>query len=132
VSSYRKSRKSKMGSSWGQPMALGMHFYDEAWERILSAPWTEELLPGGFVDWDNTPRNKHGVMHAGFTIERFESYLTQLVKRANEENKPMVFLNAWNEWGEGAFLEPDKRYGYQKLEAVKAAMVQKEKKETNA
>ncbi len=124
VSSYRKSRQSTMGSSWGQPQALGMHFYDEAWERILSAPWTEELLPGGFVDWDNTPRNKHGVMHAGFTIERFQAYMTQLVKRANDEKKPMMFLNAWNEWGEGAFLEPDQKYGYQKLEAVKAALEQ--------
>lgn len=124
VSSYRKSRQSKMGSSWGKPQALGMHFYDEAWERILSAPWTEELLPGGFVDWDNTPRNKHGVMHAGFTIERFQEYMTRLVKRANDEHKPMMFLNAWNEWGEGAFLEPDQKYGYQKLEAVKAALEQ--------
>ena len=124
VSVYRRSRKNKTGSSWGQPQALGMHFYDEAWERLLSAPWTEELLPGGFVDWDNTPRNKHGVMHAGFTIERFRGYMTRLVKRANDEKKPMIFLNAWNEWGEGAFLEPDEKYGYQKLEAVKAALEQ--------
>ncbi len=129
VSAYRKSRKGLMGSSWGRSQALGMHFYDEAWERLLSAPWTDELLPGGFVDWDNTPRNKHGVMHEGFTIERFRAYMTQLVKRANEANKPMVFLNAWNEWGEGAFLEPDQKYGYQKLEAVKAALAQDDIKE---
>ena len=74
------------------------------------------------MDWDNTPRNKHGVMHAGFSIEKFRNYMTRLVARANQENKPMLFLNAWNEWGEGAFLEPDQKYCYQKLEAIANAM----------
>lgn len=122
VSAYRKLRQKKGGSGWGKSQSLAMYFYDEVWEKILGAKWTDEFLPGGFVDWDNTPRNKHGVLHEGFTIEKFEEYMTRLVQRAGQENKPMVFLNAWNEWGEGAFLEPDEKYGYQKLEAVKKAL----------
>ena len=47
--------------------------------------------------------------------------MKQLVDRAEREKKPMLFINAWNEWGEGAFLEPDEQYGYQKLEAIKKA-----------
>ena len=74
------------------------------------------------MDWDNTPRNRHGVMHAGFTLEKFEQYMKQLVRRAHAENKPMLFINAWNEWGEGAFLEPDEKYGAGKLEAVCRAL----------
>lgn len=123
VSAYRRSRQDKMGSSWGgKPQSLAMYFYDEVWEKILTAPWTEEFLPGAFVDWDNTPRNKHGLLHAGFSIEKFQSYMTRLVNRARQENKPMLFINAWNEWGEGAFLEPDEKYGYGKLEAIKNAL----------
>ena len=121
VSVYRKSRRSKMRAAGGSAQSLAMYFYDEIWEKILSAPWTEEFLPGGFVDWDNTPRNKRGVMHAGFSIEKFQDYMTRLFTRAQQEHKPMVFLNAWNEWAEGAFLEPDEKYGYQKLEAVMKA-----------
>lgn len=124
VSAYRRLRAAKQTGSWAKPQHLSVFFYDEIWEKILTAHWTEEFLPGGFVDWDNTPRNKHGVLHAGFSIEKFREYMTRLLARAKKENKPMVFLNAWNEWGEGAFLEPDVKYGYQKLEAVKDALIE--------
>lgn len=129
ISAYRKLRKAKGAASWAKPQSTAMYFYDEIWEKLLNAPWTEEFLPGGFVDWDNTPRNVHGVLHVGFTIDKFREYMTRLLRRAASENKPMVFINAWNEWGEGAFLEPDKRYGYQKLVAVRDALSEYEKKE---
>lgn len=122
VSSYRKARQGKNGTGFGKSQSLAMYFYDETWEKILNNKWTEEFLPGALVDWDNTPRNKHGVVYEGFSIEKFEKYMKCLVKRAKEENKPMIFINAWNEWAEGAFLEPDEKYGYQKLEAVKKAL----------
>lgn len=126
LSAYRKKRLKTTSASYAKPQSLAMYFYDEVWEKILSAPWTDEFLPGGFVDWDNTPRNKHGLVHSGFSIEKFQSYMTRLVHRAKKENKPMIFINAWNEWGEGAFLEPDKKYEYQKLEAIREALKQTE------
>lgn len=122
ISAYRKFRQKKMKNTWPKSQSLAMFFYDETWETILNNHWNEEFLPGAFVDWDNTPRNKHGVMYAGFSIDKFEYYMKKLVDRANAENKSMIFVNAWNEWGEGAFLEPDEKYGFQKLEAIKRAL----------
>ena len=122
LSVYRKKRLNKIKTIWEKSQSLKMYFYDEMWEIILNVKWEKDFWPGCFVDWDNTPRNKHGVMFAGFSIEKFASYMRRLVRRANREKKPLIFINAWNEWGEGAFLEPDEKYGYKKLEAIQKAL----------
>lgn len=122
VAAYRK-RNVEKARGWSRSENLSMYFYDETWEKILNAEWKEDFLPGGFVDWDNTPRNKHGVMFSGYSVEKFEEYMKRLVERAYREKKPMLFLNAWNEWGEGAYLEPDETDGYKKLEAIKTAFM---------
>ena len=45
-----------------------------------------------------------------------------MFKEQIKKKKPLLFINAWNEWGEGAFLEPDEKYGYKKLEAIQKAL----------
>lgn len=122
ISKYRVRKNADLSGGGGKSQTASLYFYDETWEKILNNQWTNEFLPGAFVDWDNTPRNKHGVLYADFSIGKFEKYMKQLVQRAGKEKKPMIFINAWNEWGEGAFLEPDEKYRYQKLEAVKKAL----------
>ncbi len=121
IAKYRKKRQNHIGA-YAKPQYLSMFFYDEAWKNILDFPMDRKLLPGCFVDWDNTPRNRHGVVYSGFTIQKFAEYFYQIVYKAKCENKPMLFINAWNEWGEGAFLEPDEKYGYAKLEAIREAI----------
>ena len=99
--------------------------YDKEWQRILKTkPRDNKMIPGAFVDWDNTPRHKNrGMIYMGTTPEKFEKYLSQQIKRAKDVyKKDMIFLFAWNEWGEGGYLEPDEHYQYRMLEAVKKAL----------
>lgn len=125
ISQYRKCKGIK-GYTYIKPRYLSMFFYDEAWDNILNQQWNKKIIPGTFIDWDNTPRNKHGAMYTGFTIEKFEKNMSLLIKKSRENNKNMIFINAWNEWGEGAYLEPDEKYGYKKLEAIKKALEENE------
>lgn len=101
--------------------------YDDAWRRIIShKPKDSKMLPGAFVDWDNTPRYGKGAsMYEGVTPEKFQKYLSEQIKHAkNDYKKDMLFMFAWNEWGEGGYLEPDKKYGFGMLEAIKRALIE--------
>ena len=72
------------------------------------------------VDWDSTPRKgKRAWFMKGATPELFETYLKIEYELSIKQNKPFIFIFAWNEWGEGAYLEPDNRNGYAHLEAIK-------------
>lgn len=99
--------------------------YDDAWEKILKLqPKDEKMIPGAFVDWDNTPRyGKKASVYLGVTPEKFKKYLSMQIKHAKADyKKDIIFMFAWNEWGEGGYLEPDEKYGYRMLESVKEAL----------
>lgn len=107
--------------------ATTMHYtYDQIWKIILKQnPIGKTWFPGAFVDWDNTPRRKNrGQVCIGASPEKFEYYLTKQIKRAREVyEKDYLFMFAWNEWGESGYLEPDEKYGYGMLEAVKKSLI---------
>ena len=78
----------------------------------------ECVLPG----WDNSPRRGDGsscVLH-GSTPELYESWLAEVHRRAPPDG--VVLINAWNEWAEGAHLEPDLRHGDAYLRATARAL----------
>lgn len=76
--------------------------------------------------WDNTARygTEAFALH-GFTPEKMQEWMEHLI-RYSEQNLPadrrFVVVNAWNEWAEGAHLEPDTRFGYGYLNAIGRAM----------
>jgi lipopolysaccharide biosynthesis protein len=84
------------------------------------------LVPSVLVGWDNSPRlGDRAIVLTERSPDRFESELVAALERARDLDKSqrMVFLFAWNEWGEGAYLEPDGRFGRGYLEAVARAVL---------
>ncbi|QAT50109.1 glycosyl transferase [Caproiciproducens sp. NJN-50] len=103
---------------------LHLFQFDEVWKKILERKSTygnREKFCGAFTDWDNTSRvGMRGSVCIGSTPEGFKKHLGDLAKKCIAEgNDRFIFINAWNEWAESAYLEPDKDNGYQYLEAVR-------------
>lgn len=98
--------------------------YDKIWEYILSEQSSEKekVIFGGFVDYDDTPRRgKDGLCVLGANPIKFQEYLTKLISKNIEKGNDLTFINAWNEWGEGMYLEPDQKNHEAFLKAVKVA-----------
>ena len=100
--------------------------YDKSWGDIIEHKIIDKRqIAGAFIDWDNTPRNKTGKVYDGVTPEKFEKYMIQLLKKISKDyNSEFLFINAWNEWAEGAYFEPDEKNGFAYLQAMKKALEQ--------
>lgn len=97
--------------------------YDDAWQAILDCERrNEKVYYSGVVGFDDTPRRgRKGRVIEGQTPQKFEAYLAELLAKNEVAGNEFTFLNAWNEWGEGMYLEPDENDGYRYLEAVRNA-----------
>lgn len=101
--------------------------YEEVWNNIIDrAPIKNcKTYFGGVVNCDDTPRRgKNGVYLKNFNFDVFYERLCQLYRKSLFLGNEFVFLNAWNEWGEGMYLEPDEQNGYKYLECVKKAQME--------
>jgi hypothetical protein len=112
--------------------------YDEARDRYL-AYWDRlenefslPYHPNVTVGWDPSPRTVQSevYLNAGYpftptlannTPERFREALALVKCRLDPEPDvhKIVTVNAWNEWTEGSYLEPDTVYGMQYLQAIR-------------
>jgi len=76
--------------------------------------------------WDNTPRNqKTAHIYHGSSPEAYGGWLQDVVRQTTHlrsEEERLVFINAWNEWGEGSHLEPDLAHGQAYLNATLNAL----------
>ena len=90
---------------------------DKIYNAIEKREYAPNEYPGLIPDWDNTPRRSYkGLVYKGTSPEKFERVLRTLNDKIPDDG--FVYVNAWNEWGEGAFLEPDTRRKYAYLEAI--------------
>lgn len=101
--------------------------YEHTVQRAIlrpGVPW--ERFPSVFPSWDNTARQPlKGTSFDFASPEVFKFYVEQKIaetRRLFVGDKRMIFINAWNEWAEGAHLEPDLAYGHRWLEALRDAI----------
>ncbi|WP_268964144.1 glycoside hydrolase family 99-like domain-containing protein, partial [Paenibacillus sinensis] len=84
--------------------------------------WYRGIIPS----WDNTARrqnNPHSIINSSPMLYRYWlRYLVEFTEAFNSEHHQYIFINAWNEWGEGCHLEPDLKYGHAYLEATSKAL----------
>lgn len=80
------------------------------------------------LGWDNTARRgENAIVLNHFSLTRYAKWLLAALKKTLADPKlsdseKFVFINAWNEWAEGTYLEPDSKYGFGYLEATKKAL----------
>jgi hypothetical protein len=93
----------------------------------------QPYYPNVTMGWDATPRCSQKIRFGNFgypcmavlkdnTPENFQKALqaSRLWTDNNFKTNKVITINSWNEWTEGSFLEPEREYGYNYLEAIKA------------
>jgi hypothetical protein len=93
---------------------------------------SENVYPTLLPQWDRTPRaGKKTFLLTDSTPEKFQYYTEKAIKLvANKQPEHQIlFLKAWNEWGEGNYVEPDQRFGHGWLDAIRNAIENSEKTE---
>ncbi len=97
---------------------ITQHFFapEDSWQNVY---------PSIFPQWDRTPRagNSEGV-YVNATPTTFKKHIQNalnVIKNKDMEHR-ILFLRAWNEWGEGNYVEPDLKYGHGFLNAIKEAI----------
>lgn len=108
---------------------FGGKIYD--YEEVVANEINKDLplyprYPGVMCGWDNTARRKkNGHIFVNASPDVYEVWLRSAVDKAKASLAPgnqFVFINAWNEWAEGTYLEPDMKHGHGYLNATKRAM----------
>ncbi len=104
--------------------------YLEYWAKIVAAV-PLPYFPNASVGWDSSPRTTQSetFINAGYpftpclkdnTPQRFKEALVSIRQRLESARGPRILtVNAWNEWTEGSYLEPDTRHGMAYLEAIR-------------
>ncbi|MDZ7957149.1 MAG: glycoside hydrolase family 99-like domain-containing protein [Aulosira sp. DedQUE10] len=100
-----------------------IYSYQKLVDYVIPDVSTElNFLPCIVPNWDNTPRSGvNGIVFRDPTPELFRKQLNTAITRLAKNNpeERIVFIKSWNEWAEGNYLEPSRRFGKAFLEVIK-------------
>ena len=97
--------------------------------EVAARDYAMPYFPQVSCGWDNNPRfpmnNIRPRMTTENTPENFEKGLRMAKEYVDTHELPakLITINSWNEWTETSYLEPDDKYGYGYLEAIKKVFV---------
>ena len=96
--------------------------HPQVWSYAAMARGSMDRCPPGYdwfrgltLCWDNTPRKSQGWVFQDCDPGRYGEWLESHCRYAIAHLPPdrrLIFINAWNEWAEGTYLEPDQHFGY--------------------
>lgn len=118
--------------------SIGIKFFD--WQPVdkydfrrisrnmfVNEERAENVFPTIIPNWDRSPRaGKRASIWYNYKPEYFKRQVKlalDLIKDKPEQHR-ILFLMAWNEWGEGNYMEPDLEYGHGYLNALKEALTE--------
>lgn len=82
----------------------------------------QKYIPCVFPNWDNSARiGQKSLIFNKANPHAWQIHLQKAVDKLkeNQNNPPFIIIKSWNEWAEGNYLEPDKKYGHEFLKAIK-------------
>lgn len=124
VTAYNWPGLGMSGDSNYAPFATLLEGYRRNWEHILAQAPIPLLLPvnGG---WDSRPwHGDNNLVRFGRTPELFKRHLLdakQLLRTSTLKSQisNLVLIEAWNEWGEGSYIQPHNEFGFGYLDAIR-------------
>lgn len=94
-------------------------------ERYVPASCKKENL-GIFTDYDDTPRRKGtGVVYCNNSVNLFKKAFRVQYEKSIANHSDFLYITAWNEWGESAYLEPDEEKEFAYLNVIKETVSDK-------
>ena len=97
------------------------------YDEVLPIP----IFPTVSIGWDDTPRfpakGANDITRFNQTPQEFATFLQAAKEYVDRhpDQPPFIMINAWNEWVEGSYLLPDRKFGFGYLEAVRDVIVDK-------
>jgi hypothetical protein len=92
---------------------------------IQEAEYREDVIPTIIPNWDHTPRTgKRGTIFHNSSPLQFEKVTKKAVSAVQNKKNKIIFVKSWNEWGEGNYLEPDRKFKRGFLESLAKGLTQ--------